>query len=195
MIDEAQIARDLGISRTPVREALLRLQAEGLIEIARGRGIRVKPLSAGEMRDLYEAITGIETTAVFSATKRRPEEAAFAGVDTALATMRGALASGDDEAWGRADESFHRALLKLSGNPFLTQVGLQLRERAQRAHLVAARMQNDTYKAGSTQSHVALVEIIRSGPALKAANTHLRQRLRGESALLSIFERYGLRVL
>lgn len=194
-VDEAQAAKEFGISRTPVREALLRLQSEGLVEIARGRGIRVTPLSATEMRNLYEAITGIETTAVFAAARRAPEESELAGIEQALEAMAAAALADDDEAWGHADESFHRELLRLSGDPFLAQSGLQLRDRAQRAHLVAARMQPPDYKQRSTANHAALLELIRAGQALKAANAHLRQRLRGEHALLSIFERFGLRVL
>lgn len=195
VIDEAIEAKAAGISRTPVREALLRLQAEGLIEIARGRGIRVKPISADEMRQLYEAITPIETMAVLTLARRRPHGAALEPLEQALADLEAAAATGDHEAWCRADERFHRALLAQSGNPFLAQAGLQLRDRAQRAHLVAARMQSSEYKRRSTENHRALLEMIRSRNPLRAARSHLRQRLRGEDALTSIFDKFGLRVL
>lgn len=194
-IDEAIEAKAAGISRTPVREALLRLQAEGLVEIARGRGIRVKPISAEEMRQLYQAITPIETMAVLTLARRRPHEGVLEPLKEALRGLEAAAAAGDDEAWCHADERFHRALLEQSGNPFLAQVGLQLRDRAQRAHLVAARMQSSEYKGRSTGNHRALLEMIRSGTPLSAARSHLRQRLRGEDALTSIFDKFGLRVL
>lgn len=64
LIDEDEAARRLTMSRTPVREALLRLQSEGFVEIGRGKGIRVVPLSASDMRDIYQVITGIEVVAV-----------------------------------------------------------------------------------------------------------------------------------
>jgi DNA-binding GntR family transcriptional regulator len=195
VIDEAIEARSAGISRTPVREALLRLQAEGLVEIARGRGIRVKPISADQVRQLYEAITPIEAMAVLTLARRRPHGALLEPLEQALADLEAAAATGDDEAWCRADERFHRALLVQSGNPFLAQAGLQLRDRSQRAHLVAARMQSSAYKRRSTENHRALLELIRSGSPLRAARSHLRQRLRGEDALTSIFDKFGLRVL
>ena len=195
VIDEAIEARSAGISRTPVREALLRLQAEGLVEIVRGRGIRVKPISADEMRQLYEAITPIEIMAVLTLARRRPHGTLLEPLDQALADLEAAAATDDDEAWCSADERFHRALLEQSGNAFLAQAGLQLRDRVQRAHLVAARMQSSEYKRRSTENHRALLEMIRSGNPLQAACSHLRQRLRGEDALTSIFDKFGLRVL
>ena len=195
MIDELETARGLGSSRTPVREALLRLQSEGLIEIARGRGIRVTPVSAQEMAQLYQTITPTETMAVYAAALRARDGVTEPGLDAALEAMEDAASHGNYEAWGHADEHFHRELLRASGNPFLTQVGLQLRDRAQRAHLVAARMQSPEYRLGSTQNHRRVVERIRSGNALAAARDHLRQRLRGEAALVSIFDRYGLKSL
>jgi hypothetical protein len=56
-------------------------------------------------------------------------------------------------------------------------------------------MQSSAYKRRSTENHRALLELIRSGSPLRAARSHLRQRLRGEDALTSIFDKFGLRVL
>jgi DNA-binding GntR family transcriptional regulator len=110
LIDEPDMARRLGTSRTPVREALLRLQAEGLVEIARGKGIRVLALSSADMREAYQVITALETQAVYLATRRQPSRAALAGLGRATDDLDRALAAGDDQAWGDADERFHRGL-------------------------------------------------------------------------------------
>src|SRR5215210_171698 len=100
LIDEGKVAKRLAMSRTPVREALLRLQSEGLIEIARGRGIRVLPLSAGDMRDIYQVISGMEVVAVSLLARRHPSRKDLASLEEATAEMQQALTRGDVDSWG-----------------------------------------------------------------------------------------------
>ena len=114
LIDEAEAMRALGTSRTPVREALLRLQAEGYIEVRRHKGIRVLPLSAGDMRELYQVISALEGTAVELIAARRPSADEFRVIVDAVASMKEHRATGNVEKWGEADETFHRELLRLS---------------------------------------------------------------------------------
>ncbi|MDE2515875.1 MAG: GntR family transcriptional regulator [Rhodospirillales bacterium] len=191
-IDEMEAARELGVSRTPVREALLRLKAEGLVEIARGRGIRVLPLSAQDMRAMYQVITGLEVTAAHLLAERRPDAAMLAPLEAATVAMEQAEVAGDDAAWGGADEAFHRALLDLSGNPYLRETGFRLRDGAQRAHLVAVRLQPWPYKSRSAQHHRALIAAILTGDPAIARAEHFTQRQRGEQALVAIVEKYAL---
>ena len=192
LIDEDDASRRLGMSRTPVREALLRLQSEGLVAIGRGRGIRVLPLSASDMRDIYQVITGLETVAVALLAARRPVAADLIALDSATAEMDQALASGDVDRWGEADERFHRELLRMSGNPKLHAIACQMRDFAQRAHMVAVRLQDHAYRVTSTARHRDLLAVIVAGPAEAASGHHLAQRQRGEDALVGIIERFGL---
>src|SRR5512141_1326949 len=60
---EQELAQELGMSRTPVREALIRLQKEGLVEVVPRHGMRVLPVSAADMRDIYEMLTALEPMA------------------------------------------------------------------------------------------------------------------------------------
>lgn len=191
-IDEMEAARELGVSRTPVREALLRLKAEGLVEIARGRGIRVLPVSAADMRAMYQVITGLEVTAAYLLAARAPDAARLAPLFETTAAMEAAEAAGDDAAWGGADEAFHRALLDLSDNAYLRDAGFRLRDAAQRAHLVAVRLQPWPYKARSGQRHRDLIRAILSGDPEAARAEHFTQRQRGEQALVAIVEKYAL---
>ena len=66
---EQALAQELGMSRTPVREALIRLQKEGLVEVMPRHGMRVLPVSPDDMRDIYELLTAIEATAVAQGVK------------------------------------------------------------------------------------------------------------------------------
>ena len=194
-IDEQEIAETLGISRTPVREALLRLQAERLVAIGRGKGIRVLSLSSSDMREIYQVITGLEATAVFLLTRREPSRDALAPLLRAVADFDAAAASGDSDAWGDADERFHRGLLELSGNQRLREVGCRQRDAAQRAHLVAVKLQSADYKARSAENHRALIDLILRGDPWEAYQSHFHQRMRGEDALISIVERFNLQNL
>lgn len=191
-IDEEEAARRLSMSRTPVREALLRLQSEGFVEIGRGKGIRVLPLSAGDMRDTYQVITGIEVVAVSLLVRRRPSRDDLAHLVEATEEMERALAAGQVDRWGDADERFHRELIRLSGNRKLYAVGCQMRDVAKRAHMVAVRLQDDAYRARSTANHGLLIGAILEAAGQEAACRHLEQRQRGEDALVGVIEKFKL---
>jgi len=191
-IDEKAAAARLGMSRTPVREALLRLQNEGLVDIERGRGIVVRALSSTDMREIYQAVTGMEVMAVYLLTAARPSGDTLQPLLIALDRMDAATRQGDQENWGEADEAFHRGLLKLCGNSRISRVGLQFRDVAQRAHLVAMRLQPAEYLAGSAAKHRALAELVLAGDPDKAAGEHFQQRRRGEEMLISAVEKYRL---
>lgn len=191
-IDEKAEAARLGISRTPVREALLRLQHEGLVNIERGRGIIVRGLSSADMREIYQAVTGMEVMAVSLLTARQPAHDRLGSLFAALKEMDAAIQKADLEGWGEADESFHRGLLALCGNALISRAGLQFRDMAQRAHLVAVRLQPVEYLATSAAKHLALAELILAGDPERAAADHFQQRRRGEDMLISAVERHRL---
>lgn len=191
-IDEKAVAARLGMSRTPVREALLRLENEGLVEIERGRGIVVRALSSADMREIYQAITGMEVMAVFLLTASRVGRDVLAPLFEAVERMDDAVARNDQEGWGRADEAFHRALLATCSNSRIKRSGLQFRDLTQRAHLVAMRLQSMEYLAHSVEAHRHLIRLILAGDAEVAANAHFRQRRRGEDMLVSAVEKFHL---
>jgi len=70
---EPDVAADLGMSRTPVREALIRLAQEGLVEVVPRRGMRVVPLSPADMQEIYEVLTALESEAAGLAARPRPD--------------------------------------------------------------------------------------------------------------------------
>jgi DNA-binding GntR family transcriptional regulator len=191
-IIESDVAARFGASRTPVREALLRLQAEGYLEIKRHKGIRVLPLSAADMRDIYQVISALEGTAVELIAQRRPPAKEFAAIEDALARLEEYQSSKSVDKWGDADETFHRELMRLSGNARLYGFGCQLRDFAKRAHLVALRMQTDAYRARSTKNHGALLAALRGPHPDEAVAQHQAQRRRGEEALVGVVEKFHL---
>ena len=69
---EQELATELGMSRTPVREALIRLEREGLVELIPRRGMRVVPLSPADMKEIYDVLTGLETAALALMERKKP---------------------------------------------------------------------------------------------------------------------------
>lgn len=117
-LDEQQIAEELGVSRTPLREAISKLVKDGLVEHRPYRGNFVRLFSAKEVFDLYEVRKGLESMAVRLAIPHLTH-ASIAELRRILAEIDTALDSDDLEAYGLADKRFHDAIAELSGNETL----------------------------------------------------------------------------
>lgn len=190
---EQTLAAELGISRTPVREALIRLQQEGLVEVIPRHGMRVLPVSPADMKDIYEMLTALEAMAAELVVRRAPAAAELQPLVDATRDMAKALKADDLDAWAFADERFHRHLIELTGNRLLIEAVLNCWDRAHRARMVTLRMRPKP--AHSTQEHMDVVDMIRKGDARGAFEAHRRHRERGSRELLAILERYRLQQL
>ncbi|MEO8755979.1 MAG: GntR family transcriptional regulator [Casimicrobiaceae bacterium] len=190
---EQELALELGMSRTPVREALSRLQREGLVEVISRHGMSVLPVSADDMRDIYEMLTALEAMAAELAVRRKPSEAQLKPLLAASRDMGRALLANDLDAWAAADERFHLHLITLSGNRLLIDAVQNCWDRAHRARMVTLRMRPKP--AHSTREHMDVVEKIRAGDARGAFNAHRAHRERGSRELLAILEHFRLKNL
>ncbi len=190
---ESALARDLGISRTPVREAMIRLQNEGLVEVIPRHGMRVLPVSPADMRDIYEILSALESAAAELAARRRPPESELAPLVAASRDMARSLKDDDLDGWAEADEQFHRRLIELSGNRMLVQTVLNFWDRAHRARMITLRLRPKPVH--STKEHMALVERIRAGDAKGAFEANRAHRERASRELLALFEHYRLHSL
>ena len=190
---ENALAEELGMSRTPVREALIRLHNEGLVEVVPRRGMRVLPVSPTDMREIYEILTALESVAAEVVARRRPTEAELAPLDAATRDMARALKGDDLDAWAEADERFHRHLVELSGNRMLVQSVLNFWDRAHRARMVTLHLRPKP--VNSTKEHAALVAKLRSGDATGAVELNRAHRERASRELLAIFEHHRLQQL
>lgn len=124
-LDEQQIANDLGVSRTPLREAISKLVKDGLVENRPYRGNFVRLFTAKEVFDLYEVRKGLEAMAVRLATPRLDEQA-VTDLKHVLANISAALDAHDLDAYGLADQQFHSTIARLSGNQTLIGMLAQL---------------------------------------------------------------------
>ncbi len=187
---EQEVALELGMSRTPVREALLQLQNEGLVEVIPRHGVRVLPVSPTDMREIYEILTALECMAAELLARRKPSDQELQPLIDATNAMDASLKAGDLDAWARADESFHSQLLELAGNRQLQATVLNYWDRAHRARMFSLRLRPAPIT--STLQHMELVERLRAGDPQGAARVNREHRERANRELLEIFERYKL---
>lgn len=120
-IVETQVARELGTSQAPVREALRGLQALGLVEITPFRGARVRRPTAQELLEAYTVRSALETLAARLAVPRLTD-AALERLSAAVEAMQAAARSGDRPRLAEADASFHGTIVELAANATLEKV-------------------------------------------------------------------------
>lgn len=135
LLSEGELAEAVGVSRTPVREALLRLQSEGLLRLLPKRGALVLPVTPAEVADVFETRRLIETFAVRKAvTAGQPGLAS--DLEARLARMRAAVKARDARAYVEADRDFHDRIVAATGNDILTTLYRSLRDRQLRMGVV-----------------------------------------------------------
>ncbi|MCB2022682.1 MAG: GntR family transcriptional regulator [Rhizobacter sp.] len=185
---EQEVALALGMSRTPVREAMIRLRNDGLVDIVPRHGMRVLPVSPTDMREIYEILTALECMACELVARRAPSETELKPLVEATQAMDTALKADDLDAWAAADERFHGALIELAGNRQLKQTVLNYWDRAHRARMFSLRLRPKP--VNSTKEHRQLVERLRAGDTEGAVKINRAHRERASRELLAIFERY-----
>src|ERR1700732_650267 len=110
---EQAIADKLKMSRTPVHEAIIRLQSEGLVKVLPKRGVLVCSISPDDMREIYDVIIACESMAaeLLAALPESERCIKADALDALNATMGLALQENDLVAWAKADDEFHRLLV------------------------------------------------------------------------------------
>jgi DNA-binding GntR family transcriptional regulator len=182
LISEGEVATALGMSRTPVREAFLRLEAEGLLRLYPQRGALVVPVSAEESRSVIEARMILEQFAVSKLVARGPEarEAMFQRMLGQLERQREAAENTDWHEFTDADRAFHDVTLDESGNRILADFYSSLRDRQMR--MTGEQVTRDRQRMLTIMDeHQVIAEALRDGDrtrALAAVQDHLASTVR-----------------
>lgn len=137
-LDERALAAALGVSRTPIREAVTRLASDGLVEHRPYQGNFVKSFSANQVAGLYDVRRALEMLAAREAVPRLDEDG-LAAVRDALDAASAALEKGDMLGFAEADRSFHRLIVENSGNETLIRLLRNLEGQIQLIRVVANR--------------------------------------------------------
>lgn len=187
---ELELTRMLGMSRTPVREAMIRLANEGLVEIRPRHGMRVLPVSAEDMQEIYEILTGLEATAAESVARRGLSTEELELLQRSVLDMDVALESGTLTDWAEADERFHKLLVELCGNRRLKALVETFWDQAHRVRLITLRLRPKPTQ--SNEDHHAVVEAIVQGDPVAARRLHREHRVRSGETLVGILKSFGL---
>lgn len=187
---EQELAAELEMSRTPVREALVRLKDEGFVQLIPRHGMRVAPLSTPDLREMYEVLTALELAAIEGLARSRPSEADLQPVHAALDDMDTALRRKDLDAWVKADERFHRGLVALCGNSRLVSMVDTLWDQGHRARQTTVRLRNQL--DSSNEEHRDVVKAIHAGNWREARTRHENHRRRTSKDIVTLLEQFGL---
>jgi DNA-binding GntR family transcriptional regulator len=164
LLSEGEVAAQLDMSRTPVREAFLLLEAEGLMRLYPKRGALVVPVSAGEINEVLETRLVIERHCAEQVARRGPEvrEELLVQLRTFLGDQERHIARGNRIGFVEADRLFHRAIVSADGNSILVRLHDSLRERQRRmgATIVA---RDPAVQRRYLGEHRAIVEALEDG--------------------------------
>ncbi|EOD63330.1 GntR family transcriptional regulator [Amycolatopsis vancoresmycina] len=164
-VNEVHLAKELGVSRTPLREALIGLADRGLLVSAPGRGFLVPPFDPGEARRLYPLVAELEALAL-----RWTSPVELAGLpdalDTVSAEMDRALADGGDLS--ALDDRWHALLLSRCPNPHLLRLIEQTKPLLKRYE--SAYFAREGHAGESIGEHRRIAAALRDGDLATASS-------------------------
>lgn len=182
VIDELVLVKRFSLSRTPVREALIKLEVDGLVEIVANRGARVASMNIDSIGRLFEALD-LYARAICHLAATRNDHLAIEDAKKANVEFTLAAETNNFREMGESNWRFHNDLGRASGNPFLADAQARLLNEAMRlAYLthyssVKTRVDYRNYFAQIIDEHNLLVEYIQQGKAKEAealAGQHTR---------------------
>lgn len=192
---EQEIAVRLGMSRTPVHEAIIRLQEDGLVRVLSKRGVIVCPLAPEDVREIYDVIIAIESMAAeLLASLPEAERQSIADeLEAATTRMEEALSDGDFIAWAAADDAFHRTLVARCGNSRLCRIAQTVTDQAHRARMLTLKLRSKP--TGSAAAHQRIVAAIRNGTCDEAHLCAREHRVAARDELVPLIVSVGMKHL
>lgn len=188
---EGELATRLGISRTPVREATLMLQASGLLEVQPRKGVRITALSADDMQEIYVILTEMECLAVRLAVEAVHPTAAFEPLKISLKDMVNSLVANDLNTWAKADEAFHFQLVQLSQSERLIRLVANFNDQVRRARAVTLNLRPAPTQ--SVDDHTRVYEAMLAGDPQAAVQLHRQHCVSARTMLVQILRQSGLK--
>jgi DNA-binding GntR family transcriptional regulator len=184
---DRELAGKLELSRTPVREAIQRLAADGLVEVIPRRGTRVLPLRALDVLEIHQVARALELEAAILLAKSRERDLSI--LRKSAETMHLALTRDDRDDWVRADESFHQGVVQACGNARLAAMYHGQRALTDRARYFALHLR--PLPTQSAEDHLAMAEAIEVRDISQLCSLYHEHWDRTTSELLALIEQYG----
>jgi DNA-binding GntR family transcriptional regulator len=166
-LDETRLAERFGVSRTPVREALGRLAAQGVLVAGEKRGVRVAQYSREDLAQMYEAMQEIESVCARLAAQRLTL-LARSEMEAAQAECVAAAEAGDRMRYLKANEALHAAIYRATQNPYIQNLASDFRRRT--GPFRAKKFATPEDLLDSARSHEDLLEVIFSADSMLASD-------------------------
>jgi DNA-binding GntR family transcriptional regulator len=177
LIGEGEVSDAVGVSRTPVREAFLRLEAEGMLQLYPKRGALVVPISAADVEDVMETRQLLERFAVTRVIELELDLSSR--LTEVIAAQERHAAAGEAVAFVDADREFHRVFVAATGNAIVIRTHDSLRDQQNRMGLAAMSAGSDRMRRILDQ-HREIVDAVERRDADTAASLidrHLEETL------------------
>jgi len=180
-VDEVLMAQKLSIGRTPIREALFRLNAENLVEVLPGRGFFVREITLSSLRDLFESMLILERSAVALAARRiKPDQ--IENLRKINSDLRRAWLENKFFRVTLLNSRFHRTIYQAAQNALLRSYLDNLQNQSQRLAYICFSKDLSTYDMQShaklaIKDHDSLIELFKQGndiEALKVISEHVK---------------------
>ena len=186
---ENEVANLLAMSRTPIREALIKLEEERLVAVRPRRGFTVLEQSVDDIAEIYEVFSTLEVRAARLAASRAQDPAALDRLDRLMDQMERATAKGDIEHWSHLDDVFHADLVALCGNSRLQSTLRTYWDEQYRVRMAIVRLR--PLPTQSDIEHRSIVAAIRDGDPERAEVLHRRHRDRADEQALRLMRQNG----
>ncbi|MDX8354121.1 GntR family transcriptional regulator [Cognatiyoonia sp. IB215182] len=190
---ESELAARLGMSRTPVREAALLLEGQGLLQVRARKGVRILPISIDDMIEIYDVLTELESMSAAKAAAKQYQADDLMVLETTINDMEAALAAGNREAWAAADDAFHTELVRLGGNSRVMTIAGLMGDQVRRAKAVTLYMR--PLPTQSNKDHRSVVDAIRAGDAKRAHDVHYAHRTAAKEVLINLLRQNRMHML
>jgi DNA-binding GntR family transcriptional regulator len=166
-LQEVALSENLGVSRGPIREAIGRLAAEGLVTVRPRRGAIVRALSTEEFLEAYQVREALEVMAVRLAVPRLME-GDLAVLEAYIDEMTACAERADTQGFFEANTGFHRAFFDVSGNRMLTDLYRALCSQIDRYRLRSLELRGNVQR--SIAEHKAILRAARAGDVERAVH-------------------------
>jgi DNA-binding GntR family transcriptional regulator len=190
---EQELALLLRMSRTPVREAAVRLAEEGLVEVRPRHGMGVLSISADDMLHIYEILAALESEAAGLIAEAGLSSDNIAALKQSVTDMDDALAADDLLSWAAADERFHGRLIDNCPNSRLHHLVYQFWDQAHRVRMMTLRLRPKPVT--SNRDHRSLIKAIERREPERAREVHRRHLLRSGKMLVELLQTHGFKAL
>ena len=186
---ESELSEKLGVSRTPIREAILVLEAQGLLEVKPRHGVRISAVSSNDISEIYQIITELEGLSAELAATRNLSDDELQLAQESITKMNAALAKDDREAWAEADQTFHNELVRFGGNSRISGIVDMYNDQVHRIRALTLYLRPSPSQ--SIEDHSKVLEAIRNNDPVKARKIHTAHRKKAGKLLVELLRKIG----